>query len=113
METYAEAGERPARLMAVGGGTKNRLWLQATSDITGLDQVVSEVSLGAAYGDAFLAACAIGAAGPEDIARWNPARETITAHPDPVYETRYGQFRRLYGQTRDLMAELAWEVRST
>ncbi len=109
METYAEAGERPARLMAVGGGTKNRLWLQATSDITGLDQVVSEVSLGAAYGDAFLAARAIGAAGPEDIARWNPARETITARPDPVYETRYGQFRRLYAQTRDLMAELAEE----
>ena len=109
METYAEAGARPARLMAVGGGTKNRLWLQATSDITGLDQVVSEVSLGAAYGDAFLAARAIGAAGPEDIARWNPARETITAHPDPVYERRYGQFRRLYGQTREIMAELAKE----
>lgn len=110
LDTYEAADERPARLIAVGGGTKNRLWLQATSDITGRNQELRATSLGAAYGDAFLAACAIGTAAPGDIDRWNPPRETVTASPDPVYETRYRQFRRLYDQTRDLMAELAREA---
>lgn len=52
-ETYAEAGQVPKRLLAVGGGTKNELWLQATSDLTGLDQIVCSVTTGASYGNAF------------------------------------------------------------
>jgi sugar (pentulose or hexulose) kinase len=45
----------------VGGGTRNLPWLQATSDLTGLDQTLCRVTTGAAYGDAFLAAQAVGA----------------------------------------------------
>jgi sugar (pentulose or hexulose) kinase len=39
--------------LAVGGGTKNEPWLQATSDLTGLDQIVCSVTTGASYGNAF------------------------------------------------------------
>ena len=39
-DTFAEVGQSPTRLLAVGGGTRNALWLQATSDITGIDQIV-------------------------------------------------------------------------
>lgn len=106
VETYADAGQRPKRLLAVGGGTKNRLWLQATSDISGLPQIVCEKTLGASYGDAFLAACAIGAAQPADIANWNPVAETVTATPDAAYAKQYDLFRRLYEQTKDIAAEL-------
>ncbi len=106
IETYAEAGQRPTRLLAVGGGTKNRLWLRATSDISGLDQIVCEKTTGASFGDAFLAALAIGAAGPDDIRRWNPVAETVAAAPNPAYERQYRLFRRLYEQTRDIAAEL-------
>lgn len=106
IETYAQAGQRPARLLAVGGGTKNALWLQTTSDITGLGQTVSEKTVGASYGDAFLAALAIGTAKPRDIAQWNPPSATVTAAHDPVYDRQYGLFRRLYEQTRDIAAEL-------
>ncbi|WP_195818877.1 FGGY-family carbohydrate kinase [Roseobacter sp. MH60115] len=101
-DTFAELGHAPERLLAVGGGTKNALWLQATSDITGIDQVVCEKTTGASYGDAFLAALAIGGVAREDIVQWNPVAETITATPCVVYETGYRLFRRLYEQTKDI-----------
>ena len=106
IETYAEAGQRPTRLLAVGGGTKNRLWLQATSDISGLDQIVCEKTVGASYGDAFLAARSIGAAQPGDIDGWNPVAETVAAAPNYAYARQYKLFRRLYEQTKDIAAKL-------
>lgn len=103
---FAELGQRPARLLAVGGGTKNQLWLQATSDITGIEQVVCEKTTGASYGDAFLAALAIGAVKRQDISMWNPVRETVRAAPDLIYEKHYALFRRLYEQTKDIAREI-------
>lgn len=105
-DTYAEAGSAPKRVLAVGGGTKNAVWLQATSDMTGLDQDLCRVTSGAAYGDTFLAALAVGAVGPGDIASWNPVAERVTAQRHEVYEAQYRLFRRLYDQTRDIAHEL-------
>lgn len=48
------------KVMAVGGGTKNPLWLQIVSDISGKRQHVAAVETGAAYGDALIAALAVG-----------------------------------------------------
>ena len=76
-DTYAQAGAPPKRVLAVGGGTKNRPWLQATSDLTGLDQVVARVTTGASFGNAFLAARAIGVAAR--IEDWNPVAEVVRA----------------------------------
>ena len=105
-DTFAEAGQPPRRVLAVGGGVQNALWLQATSDVTGLTQGLSSRSVGASLGDAFLAACAVGLAQPEDIARWNPPAGTVHPRAQPVYDAMYPLFRRLYGQTRDIAAEL-------
>lgn len=101
-DTYAEAGQPPKRVLAVGGGTKNRPWLQATSDLTGLDQILCRTTTGAAYGDAFLAACAIGSASRSDIADWNPVAETVRAERHAVYERQYPLFLTLYEQTKDI-----------
>jgi xylulokinase len=106
IETYREVGQAPTRLLAVGGGTKNRIWRQATSDISGIDQILCEKSIGASYGDAFLAALAIGDARLDDIAAWNPATSTIAAECSPVYERQYRLFRKLYEQTKDIVADL-------
>ena len=106
IETYRAVGQAPRRLLAVGGGTKNRIWSQATSDVSGLDQILCETTLGASYGDAFLAALAIGRARLEDVAAWNPVRATITARPSEVYEEGYRLFRRLYEQTKDIARDL-------
>jgi xylulokinase len=102
LETYAETGQRTPRIRAVGGGTKNRLWLQTTSDAGGVAQEVCERTVGASYGDAFLAALAVGAAEPDDIHRWNPVAETVRPAPSDVLDTRYGQFRALYEATKGI-----------
>ncbi|MDH3452616.1 MAG: FGGY-family carbohydrate kinase, partial [Gammaproteobacteria bacterium] len=70
-ETYREVGQAPTRVLAVGGGTKNRIWCQSTSDICSVDQIVCEKTLGASFGDAFLAAVAVGSAAIDDVADWN------------------------------------------
>lgn len=106
IETYRDADAAPERILAVGGGTRNRVWLQATSDIGGVPQVVCEKTVGAAYGDAFLAACAAGLAQPADIARWNPAEREVTPEGTDVHARHYALFRRLYEQTKDIAREL-------
>jgi len=105
-DTFAELGQSPNRLLAVGGGTKNRLWLQATSDITGIDQILCERTTGASYGNAFLAALAVGLVKRDDITIWNPVAETITARSNPTYDTAHGLFLKLYEQTKDIAAQL-------
>ncbi len=107
IETYCELGQAPDRLLAVGGGTKNRIWCQTTSDISGFDQILCEKTIGASYGDAFMAAVAIGNAKIEDIAVWNPVTSTIRAEPSEVHDRQYRLFRRLYEQTKDIAAELS------
>jgi len=105
-ETYHAAGASPRRVLAVGGGTRNEPWLQATSDLTGLPQTLCAVTLGAAFGNAFLAAQAVGAVAPDDIVRWNPTERDVIPAAHPVYDRLYPLFRRLYAQTRDIAAAL-------
>ena len=104
-ETYAEAGEEPRFIFAAGGGTRNRVWSKATSDISGRPQIVREKTLGASYGNAFLAALAVGDVRRGDIRAWNPVADEIV--PDPAtagtYQHLYRRFRALYPRTRDLM----------
>ncbi len=108
MQPYAEAGEPPRRVVAVGGGTRNATWLQAVSDVTGLVQELPERSIGASFGDAMLAAMATGAATLDEVRRWN--RKTGTAEPNAalrsLYDRQFAIFRALYDRTKDLMAEL-------
>jgi xylulokinase len=106
LEACAEAGAAPRRLLAVGGGVQNRTWLQATSDIAGLDQFLRARTLGASYGDAFLAALAVGDAAPGDIAAWNPEAGRVAARPTTAYGRQLDLFKALYPRTRDLMAAL-------
>ena len=105
-DSFAEAGAAPSRILAVGGGVKNALWLQATSDMTGLDQIVCEKTFGASFGDAFLARVAIGEATLDDIAAWNPVARHIAAKRQDAYEHAHPLWRRLYEQTKDIARAL-------
>jgi xylulokinase len=108
LDTYAEAGAPPSTIVAVGGGLRNRIWTETTSDVTGFTQTAPEIGLGAAYGDAFLARLALGDVSRSAIKQWNPAGFTIA--PDRakarLYERRYAIFRALYPRLRDIMTEL-------
>lgn len=57
---YDAVDEAPERVIAVGGGTKNRIFTQSVTDITGSPQTIA-LTDGAALGDAALAAFAVGA----------------------------------------------------
>lgn len=105
IETYGEAGAPPARVLAVGGGVKNPLWLQSTSDIGGVPQILREKSIGASYGDAFLAAVGVGDAARDDIAHWNPATDEVRPSPHPDLQDSYRRYRALYRQTSGLMRD--------
>lgn len=106
VDTYRDIGHTPKKLLAVGGGTKNRVWSQATSDISGMAQTVCANTIGACYGDAFLAALAVGAVGKKDILAWNPEARRIVPNRRmrSIYEKQYRVFKDLYRQTRELMA---------
>ncbi|MCA3555467.1 FGGY-family carbohydrate kinase [Aestuariivirga sp.] len=104
-ETYAEAGQAPRAIHAVGGGTKNRVWTQATSDIGGITQVLRQKTIGASYGDAFLAALALGDVTAADLDRWNPVASSIAPKPElkPMYDRQHAVFRGLYPAAKEFL----------
>ena len=110
MEVCRELGAEPVRVLAVGGGTKNAVWMQATSDLGGVPQIVAEKTIGASYGDAFLAAVAVGRVLPEEIAEWNPVARVVQPVAEAVYARQYPLWKRLYQQTRDIAQELGGGV---
>ena len=104
---YGEEDDARPRIRAVGGGTRSELWLQIVSDIVGLPQEVPAVILGASFGDAQLAATAVGLAGLDSD--WNAVRTTV--EPDRSlagrYDALYAHYRDLYPSTRTTMHALA------
>ncbi|MEU7783017.1 FGGY family carbohydrate kinase [Amycolatopsis sp. NPDC049159] len=92
LEAMAVAGGAAGRLVAVGGGTTGGLWTRIVSDVTGLPQQIPAETIGAALGDAVLAAEATGV--ELDFARVNPIAETVV--PDPGAGARYEEFYRHY-----------------
>ena len=106
LEVMRAAGGTARRLVAVGGGTQGGLWTQIVTDVLQEPQEVPEYTVGACYGDARLAAHAVGLVGTSE---WNPVDHVVT--PDPataaVYDARYRSYRELYESTRDLVHGLA------
>ncbi|WP_101397329.1 FGGY-family carbohydrate kinase [Phycicoccus duodecadis] len=105
LEAMRQAGARVERLVAVGGGTTGGLWTQIVSDVTGLPQDLARTSVGAAYGDAMLAAVASGLVTESATRTWNPVVRQV--RPDPatrgLYDTGYAAYRELYETTRPLV----------
>jgi xylulokinase len=100
-----ELGADPRRLVAVGGGAQSRLWLQIVSDICQAPQDVPMLTLGAAYGDARMAAEASGA----DVTGWNPPSYTVQPRPElgPVYDDLFDIYTSLYSPLRESMHRLS------
>jgi xylulokinase len=109
LEAMAEAGEEPRRLVAVGGGTRNELWLQIVSDASGREQHVVREG-GAAQGDALLGALAVGAVDGMAAGRaWVPQARVIAPRAEATkrYESLYPLFRELYRSSRAVVHALA------
>jgi xylulokinase len=95
--------------MAVGGGTKSTTWLQIVSDVAGISQTVPALTIGASYGDAFLAGLAAGILKREDLNVWVKPGKTIVPNPQPkaLYDRRYADYLLLYERTKDIMHRLS------
>lgn len=104
LQAMQESGAGARRLVAVGGGTAQRLWIQLVSDITRLPQDLPSITVGASYGDARLAADALGV----DTSGWNPVAERLT--PDPESGRTYDELYRLYLDSYRAQADLMHDL---
>ena len=106
-ETYRDIGEAPKRLLAVGGGTRNPVWSQATSDVSGIAQTSARAPSALAMATPSLRRSAVGAVTRSDIVGWNPAERRMAprAKHRAVYERPIPRFQgRLSGN------EILWRT---
>lgn len=109
IETFQEIGAPVKRIVAVGGGTKSKTWLQIVSDIVGIKQEIPALTIGASYGDAFLAGLATGILKKDDLNNWVKHEALIEPDPDQkqIYNHYYENYLELYKQTREIMHDLS------
>lgn len=99
----------PARILAVGGGTLNRVWMQMVSDIAGIEQHIPAQQIGAAYGDAFLAGVGVGLFdSTRDAGRWVQTKEVVRPidQTHALYSRYYEIYRQVYRETAGTMHKL-------
>ena len=94
------------QVIAVGGGTKNEAWMQIVADVLGKPIVIPEVTVGASYGDALMAALGTGAL--ESFAQLKSVVRTARSYlPNPrkhqEYQSLMEVYDALYPATRELM----------
>ena len=107
-EIFRERGMETRNVMAVGGGVKNPVWLQAVSDISGMEQKYVEIEIGAAYGDALLAALGVGHYGSvEEISKLLKIKGRVTPNPEnhAIYQPLARKYAKLYEATKEIMHE--------
>ena len=108
IETFQSIGADVRRVVEVGGGTKSTTWLQIVSDVAGISQEVPHLTIGASYGDAFLAGLAAGLLKLDDLSHWVKPGVQIVPNLDhkETYDARYQDYRLLYEVTRDIVHRL-------
>lgn len=109
IETFKMIGAPVQRIVAVGGGAQSSTWLQIVSDIVGIEQEVPSQTIGASYGDAFLAGMALGKLTLEDLNTWVKPEKVIRpdAKENQKYSHYYEYYLALYQETREIMHNLA------
>jgi xylulokinase len=111
LETLEAIGGTVKRIVAVGGGVKNPLWLQIVSSVTGREQIVPERSIGASLGDAFLAGIAAGIIPSVATLNRDWVRTKTVVHPDrrqqATYDRYYPVYRSLYEESKASLHALA------
>jgi xylulokinase len=115
LEVMREEGVMPERILAVGGGTHNDLWMQLVSDIVDLELVIPAQRIGASYGDAFMAGVGVGLfKNLAEITRWVKTKKVVTPNLTTYgrYSCNYQIFRALYEATRPLMHQVSDSVKS-
>lgn len=107
LRAFGHAVGAPSRVVAVGGGVRKPVWPQIVADVTGVPQVIPEVTIGAAYGDALLAGMAAGLV-PSDT-DWTRTQQVVEPNEvaAPVYDELFELYLELYASTSALSHRLA------
>ena len=103
IEAMKAIGEQPKRILAVGGGIKNDLLMQLISDICQCEQIVPQIDIGACWGDAWMAAYAMGDVSCLD--EWYEVGKVVYPKADAIdfYNGQYRKYKALYHSTKSLM----------
>lgn len=109
VDILKENGISPLRLMAVGGGTKNTVWMQMMADVIGEPIHMAAVTIGASYGDALMAG--IGAGVFRNFASLQSViKPSVTVQPNMENHEKYKKYRAIfdsaYPATREMMHSL-------
>ena len=111
IEVMGQAGAAPQRLIAIGGGAQDAQWLQICSDVTGLAQAVPQQTIGAAYGDAYIAGMAAGLFSDYSALRESWVKIERSIQPNraakATYDALYSIYRDLYRDNREHMRRLS------
>lgn len=106
---FEEHGVPVNKIMAVGGGTKNPLWMQMVADITGKTLHTAGITIGASFGDAMMAAMGIRYFSSfADFSSFIKAGAVYTpdAQTHKAYQPYLRMFDQLYDATKELMHKL-------
>ena len=110
LEAMQKAGAEIKYGVAVGGGSSNDLWLQIVSDISGIPQLLPEKTIGASYGDAYLAGLASGSIDGVDKLKneWVKIKREIKPNRQnkKIYDEYYALFKDLYVSTKPIVHKL-------
>lgn len=97
-EKLAENGVNFQRLLACGGGTRSKVWLQIKADILGCDIVPAQAEETGAMGSAILGFAAVLGVSPMEIAprfwKYGGTIRPNNAHVE-IYNRRYALYKRL------------------
>ncbi|OOY10952.1 xylulokinase [Thioclava marina] len=100
----AEAGTRVDQLIAVGGGSRSRLWLEMIATNLDTEILLPEAGdYGAAFGAARLGLCAATNAAPSEICTAPAIAERIAPRADlrVAFDAQYARYRALHPAIRD------------
>ncbi|QAY68081.1 xylulokinase [Paenibacillus protaetiae] len=111
VDMFRQAGKTVDKIVSIGGGAQNPVWLQMQADIFGAEVVALENEQGPGLGAAMLAAYGCGwfASLDECAERFVKHAKSYQPNADAVaaYEGLFRIYQQVYGATRGLNAELA------
>lgn len=105
LEALRGTGVTLSSALAIGGGTRSRLWTEMLATVLNLPlKRPVQGEFGAALGAARLAICGVTGAKPEDIMTPPPLEDTIDPNPDlsAAFETAYQAYRAGYSKLKEL-----------
>ena len=110
LKAFKDAGFESKELVACGGATKSRDWMQMHSDVTGLPVTLTEVGDAVVLGSCMLAAVGSGQYQSIQDAARNMVRETVRIEPRKDVHEEYQFYLNKYMETYPQMQDLSHQM---